>query len=61
MDSLKEKGTSLQRRVDDYRRNGTAVSLDYATRIMEAVLHVYGSLHEKGFIHGDCQMNNIYY
>ena len=59
MDSLKEKGTSLQRRVDDYRRNGTAVSLDYATRIMEAVLHVYGSLHEKGFIHGDCQMNNI--
>ena len=59
MDSLKEKGTSLQRRVDDYRRNGTAISLDYATRIMEAVLHVYGSLHEKGFIHGDCQMNNI--
>ena len=59
MDSLKEKGISLQRHLDNYRDNGNTMSLDYATKIMEAVLYAYSSLHEKGFIHGDCQMNNI--
>lgn len=55
MDSLEEKGTSLARLVGSGER-----SLDESLRIMETVLDAYAALHEDGFLHGDCQMSNLF-
>lgn len=55
MDSLAEKGTPLARLV----RAGS-LSLDEALSVMETVLDAYAALHEDGFLHGDCQISNLF-
>ena len=54
MDSLAGKGSSLAQLADRER------SLDDTLEIMETVLDAYAALHEDGFLHGDCQMSNLF-
>lgn len=54
MDSLAGKGTSLTQLAGGER------SLDDTLEIMETVLDAYAALHEDGFLHGDCQMSNLF-
>ena len=54
MDSLAGKGTSLTQLAGGKR------SLDDTLEIMETVLDAYAALHEDGFLHGDCQMSNLF-
>lgn len=54
MDSLAGKGTSLTQLVGEER------SLDDTLEIMETVLDAYAALHGDGFLHGDCQMSNLF-
>lgn len=59
MDSLKKKGMTLQSYLNHYDTCFGPMSLPHAIAIMETILTAYASLHQCGFIHGDCQMNNI--
>ncbi len=54
MDSLAGKGISLTQLA------GRERSLDGTLEIMETVLDAYAALHEDGFLHGDCQMSNLF-
>lgn len=54
MDSLAGKGTPLTQLAGGER------SLDDTLEIMETVLDAYATLHEDGFLHGDCQMSNLF-
>ncbi len=54
MDSLAGKGISLSQLA------GGEHSLDDTLEIMETVLDAYAALHEDGFLHGDCQMSNLF-
>ena len=54
MDSLAGKGISLTQLA------GGEHSLDDTLEIMETVLDAYAALHEDGFLHGDCQMSNLF-
>ncbi|MBO5197209.1 MAG: protein kinase [Lachnospiraceae bacterium] len=61
MESLTEKGITAGR----YRREGKTAQgeglpLDTAVLIMHTVLDAYAALHEDGYIHGDCQADNIF-
>lgn len=55
MDSLAEKGTPLSQLIQD-----GPLPLDEALSVMETVLDAYAALHEDGFLHGDCQISNLF-
>jgi len=58
MDSLAEKGISL---ADWYStRPAGSKRLDDTLKLMETVLDAYAALHEDGFLHGDCQLSNLF-
>lgn len=59
MESLREKGVPLAEYVRQARASG-GLSLDTAIAVMETVLDAYAALHEDGFLHGDCQMGNLF-
>lgn len=59
MDSLAEKGISLLQYIQEHRA-GSKGRLEQALRIMDTVLDAYSSLHEDGFLHGDCQISNLF-
>jgi len=55
MDSLAEKGIPLAQLIQD-----GPLPLDEALSVMETVLDAYAALHEDGFLHGDCQISNLF-
>lgn len=59
MDSLAEKGMSLMQFAMELRGHSEN-RLERVASVMETVLNAYAALHEDGFIHGDCQMSNLF-
>lgn len=59
MDSLAEKGTPLPRFIQERPSSGKD-RLTQTLQIMDTVLDAYSGLHEDGFLHGDCQVSNLF-
>lgn len=60
MDSLKGKGMTLRAYVESCRTQGLPLSLRTVLAIFETVLEAYAALHGDGFLHGDCQPDNLF-
>jgi len=59
MESLRDKGMTLGEFLERLRQE-KKLSLDTALDVMDTVLDAYATLHEDGFIHGDCQKENLF-
>ena len=57
MDSLRVQGLTLG---EYLHRRGGSLELDDALAVMATTVDGYAALHGDGFLHGDCQVNNLF-